>query len=418
MKIGMGIIKVEVNVPEAVRALEEFRSNRKQALEAVTTSVKEALSTSLNQLLNAEMTLFLGKPDQQDNKRNGYYVRTYALKGIGAIRIKMPIDRKRAFKSAVIPAHEQIEPRLKEDMAVLHLAGISTRTLSMMSRRILGVEVSHATISDSLTSIEDKARSWLTRPLERKYWALFIDGTNFRIQRRGSVGKEPSLVVLGIDESNRMSLLAVEPGTKDNVDAWRAVFSELIRRGLRIEDVRIGVMDGLPGLEKLFQETFPKSVTGRCWVHALRNAIAKTPQRLRETFKKAALRVMYAPSENAAREAFDELKKIMGSDAERAVHCIGKDLDSLLVHYRFDNDLWRPLKTTNPIERVNREFKRRTKSMDSLGERTLETLLGFTALRLEYNWQVTPVNASRLNNLTHIKKNNLQAAMTHLELVQ
>lgn len=418
MKLGMGIIKIEIKVPEAIRALEEFRTNRKAALEGMATSIKEAVSTSLNHLLNAEMTLFLGKPDQEDNKRNGYYERTYALKGIGAIRVRMPIDRKREFKSAVIPASEQIDPRLKEDMAVLHLAGISTRTLSMMSKRVLGIEVSHRTISESLSTVEGKAREWLIRPLEGRYWALFIDGTNFRIQRRGSVAKEPSLVVLGIDETNRMSLLAVEPGTKDNVDAWRAVFSELVRRGLRTEDVRIGVMDGLPGLETLFQETFPKSVTARCWVHALRNALSKTPQRLREVFKKGALRVMYAVSEDAARQAFEELKNLMGPDADRAVRCLEKDLDSLVVHYRFEKNLWRVLKTTNPIERVNREFKRRTRSMDSLGEKTLETLLGFTALRLEYNWQLTPVNSSRIENLAGVRKNNLHAAMTRLELVQ
>jgi putative transposase len=418
MQLNMGIIKVEINVPEAVRALEEFRTNRKKALESIATSVKEAVSTSLNQLLHAEMTLFLGRPDQTDNKRNGYYERTYALKGIGAVSVKMPLDRKSRFESAVVPPNEQIDPRLKEDMAVLHLAGISTRMLSMMSNRILGTDVSSATISASLSSIEEQARAWLTRSLEGKYWALYIDGTNFRIQRRGSVAKEPSLVVLGIDETNRLSLLAIEPGTKDNVDAWEAVFNELIRRGLKSEHVRVGLMDGLPGLENLFRQTFPKSVTARCWVHALKNALNKTPERLREAFKKAAHRVMYAASENAAREAFDELKKLMATDADRAVRCLEKDLESLLVHYRFEKKLWRALKTTNPIERVNREFKRRTKSMDSLGEKTLETLLGFTAMRLEYNWQLRPVDSPHLDNLVGVKKNSLHAAMTRLELVQ
>lgn len=418
MQLRMGIIKVEVKIPEAVRALEEFRVDRKQALESLVTSVKEALSSSLNQLLQAEMTLFLGRPEQSENKRNGSYERTYALKGIGALRLKMPVDRKRVFTSAVVPAHEQIDPRLKEDMAVLHLAGISTRMLSMMSKRILGHEVSPQTVSNSLVSIEAQAREWLTRPLEKKYWALFVDGTNFRVRRRGSVAKEPSLVVLGIDETNRMSLLAIEPGCRDNVESWRGVFAELIKRGLSTQDVRVGVMDGLPGLERLFAETFPKSVTARCWVHALRNAVGKAPARLREAFKKAALGVMYAASENAALVAFDGLKKLMGKDAERAVHCLEKDLSSLLVHYRFEQSLWRVLKTTNPVERVNREFKRRTKSMDSLGEKTLETLLGFTALRLEYNWQMMPVNSARLENLVGVKKNALHAVMTRLELVQ
>lgn len=408
----------KVSLPEATKAIETFKRNRLLAFETLATEVKSAVSHAMNQLLHAEMTIFLGQSDQVGNKRNGYEEREYALKGVGCIRIRVPIDRRRKFKSEIVAPSEQIDPRLKQDMAVLHLAGISTRTLAMISQRILGVEVSADTVSKSLGSIEEKATAWLTRPLMQNYWALYVDGTNFRIQRRGSTKKEPSLVVLGIDDKNRMSLLAVEPGTKDNVDAWRAVFSELTRRGLNSEAVRIGIMDGLPGLETSFQQNYTNSVTARCWVHALRNACAKTPERFREAFKKLAHAVMYATSEDAARVAFQALKDVMGRDAERAVHCLEKDLDSLLVHYRFEKSLWRALKTTNPIERVNREFKRRTKSMDSLGERTLETLLAFTALRLEYNWQRIPVNSPQLENLMWIKSkqtlNQIDAAMSNL----
>lgn len=414
MTLNMGIIKLEVSLPEAVKAIEEFRKNRIRALDAIGAEIKSAVGTGLNQLLKSEMTLFLGKPDQAGNKRNGYEDRDYALKGVGCIRIRMPVDRKREFESAVVPPREQIDPRLKEDMAVIHLAGLSTRTLAMVSKRVLGVEVSTDTVSASLGAIEEKALQFLTRPIEKRYWALFIDGTNFRIQRRGTTAKEPSLVVLGIDENSRMSLLSVEPGTKDNVEAWEAVFAELSHRGLDMSAVRIGVMDGLPGLEKLFRETFPNAVTARCWVHALRNAVSKAPARMRDVFKKLAHGVMYAASENAARLAFQELKAAMGADAQRAVHCLEKDLDSLLTHYRFEKSLWRALKTTNPIERVNREFKRRTKSMDSLGERTLQVLVAFTAIRLEFGWQRTPVNSSQLEGLRWAKRNQIESTMESL----
>lgn len=411
--MNMGIIKVEVSVPEAARAIDEFRRNRIRALEAIGHEVKSAVSSTINQLLHMEMSLFLGRPDQSNNKRNGYQEREYALKGVGCIRVRMPVDRRRQFSSAVIPEREQIDPRLKEDMAVMHLAGLSTRTLAMVSRRILGVEVSRDTVSASLSTIEDKALGFLTRDLSgKKYWALFVDGTNFRIQRLGSTQKEPSLVVLGLDERNCFSILAVEPGTKDNVDAWEAVFSELRRRGMDMQAVRVGIMDGLPGLERLFRETFPNAVTARCWVHALRNAIAKTPARLRTTFKQFADRVMYASSENAARVAFDELKRAVGQEAERAVACLQKDLDSLLTHYRFERPLWRALKTTNPIERVNREFKRRTRSMDTLGARTLQTLVAFTAIRMEYGWQTTPADLKRLEHLVSLQRiNQIESAI-------
>ena len=414
--LDMGIIKIEINLPELREAIGELDQGRKKFFELLSTEIKAATVQAIEQVLNSEITVFLGKPGENDNKRNGYESRNYALKGVGGITFKMPVDRKSRFESVLIPKSEQIDPRLKEDMAVLHLAGISTRDLEMMSKRLLGMEVSRQSVSNSLRSIEGNAVKWLTRPLIGKYWALYIDGTNFKIQRRGSTEREPSLVVLGVDEFNRKSILAIEPGTKDNVDAWEAVFKELIHRGLKTEDVRIGIMDGLPGLENLFKEIFPKAVTARCWVHALKNALAKTPARYREAFKKLAHRVMYASSEDGAKTAFKALKEAMGSDSERAVWCLEKDLDSLLVHYRFDQTYWLALKTTNPIERVNKEFKKRSRSMGSLGERTLENLLAFTALRLELSWRKVPINSSRLANLKNIgdKTNVIEETLEEL----
>lgn len=414
MQLSMGIIKIEIKIPELVKAIESFKENRLAALEHLTVEVKSSVSQMFNQLLQTEMAVFLGQADQSDNKRNGFEEREYALKGVGCVRIRMPVDRKRNFKSVIVPPREQIDPRLKEDLAVLHLAGISNRVLAMISKRVLGVEVSTDTVNKSLSVVEDKALDWLERPLEKKYWALFIDGTNFKMQRRQSTEKEPALVVLGIDSDNRMSILAMQPGHKDSAECWTEVFKDLVVRGLNPQSVQIGIMDGLPGLETAFRESFVNAKTARCWVHSLRNAMAKTPERLRLAFKKLAHQVMYAKSENDAREAFKSLKSAMGNDADRAVRCLEKDLESLLFHYKFDQRFWRTLRTTNPIERVNKELKRRTKSMETVGERTLNIVLAFVAMRLEYHWQRVPVDSAHLEKLGRRKQNQIEAVVADL----
>jgi putative transposase len=387
MRIEMSIAKFEFSFPELRKAVEAFQKDRVQSFESIVDGVREAVSASLNQVLNSEIEIFLGNPEQKDNKRNGYSERDYALKGIGTLRIKVPIDRKRRFSSAIIPKNERIDPRLKEDLAALSLAGLSTRTLALISNRILGIEVSHMSVANSLGMVSEGAEKWLLRPITGKYWALMIDGTYFNVRRRNSVEKEPSLVVLAIDDQNHKTILAIEPGHRDNVDSWRSVFRSLKERGLDPSAVRIGVMDGLPGLENLFCEEFPQSITARCWVHSLRNSLAKCPARLSEAFKKMAQKIMYAQGEADARQAFVNLKIAMGKDGLRAVSCLEKDLDSLVSHFRFKKSLWHALKTTNSVERINKEFKRRSKSMDSLGEIRLRTLLAFTAMRLEVGWQ-------------------------------
>ena len=126
---------------------------------------------------------------------------------------------------------------------------------------------------------------------------------------------------------------------------------------------------------------------------------------------------MYASSEDAAREAFDALKVAMGDDGERAINCLSKDLNSLLTHYKFDSRYWRALKTTNAIERVNKELKRRTKSMETLGEKSLKSVVVFTALRLEMGWRLNPVTSKRILNLENQSQNVIESVVDEIEML-
>lgn len=419
LRDSMPIVKLEVSIPELRKSLEQFTKNRFNALSMISEEVRAAVSSTFDQLLKAELEVFLGDSKQQDNKRNGYLpTREYVLKGVGAIRVRVPRDRNGEFQSVVVPSSERIDPRLEADMAILHLAGLSTRTLAMISKRLLGVEVCKDAVTDSLGVIKDEAEKWLTRPLTGHYWALFIDGTNFRIQRRGSTLKEPSLVVLGIDDSNRKSILAIEPGTKDSADCWKSLFNELKQRGLDPRYVKVGIMDGLPGLETAFKEEFLQAKTARCWRHALENTMNKVSKRNFDAFKSLVHRVMYASCEDNAREAFLKLRGTMEKEEGRAVKCLEKDLESLLTHYSFPSEFWTTLRTTNSIERVNKELKRRYKSMEKIGSNSLTCLLAFTALRLEMGWASVPVNAKTTDNFLNLKGNIIEKTVAELKLIQ
>lgn len=172
----MSIAKFEFSFPELRTAVEAFQKDRIKAFDAMVEGVRVAVSNSLNQVLSAELAFFLGAPGQEDNKRNGYNERDYALKGIGVVRVRVPNDRKKRLTSLIIPKHERIDPRTTEDLAALSLAGLSTRTLAIISKRILGVDVSHMKVANALPALSIEADKWLTRPVERKYWALIIDG--------------------------------------------------------------------------------------------------------------------------------------------------------------------------------------------------------------------------------------------------
>jgi putative transposase len=211
-------------------------------------------------------------------------------------------------------------------------------------------------------------------------------------------------VVLGVDEGGFKSVLAMVQGDRDSRAAWEMVFSELKRRGLDASAVEFGITDGLPGLADAFREAFPKARVARCWVHKARNVMPRVARRYQAEFQADWDRVQYAEDLGSARASFEALRGRWQKPCEDAVASMERDLAELLVHDEFPKEHWDALRTTNPIERVNKEFKRRSRSMETIGPDGLKTLLAFTALRLEFGWMHASITASNLRHLAYKKK--------------
>lgn len=399
MGIGKKLMKVIVKVRDVVELAKKFEESPKEAMQEVISDVRQGFTQTLERIMDTEIALFLGGPDGKDNKRNGYTNRVFAFKGFGSIEVRVPRDRKGNFVSNVIPPRRHYDERIEKDIALLNLAGLSTRMLSLLSKDLLGIKVSAQEVSNSLHEIIPAAKAFLERPLgDRRFKYLFLDGTNFKV-RRTTVEREPTLVVVGVDEHDCKSVLAMVGGDKESRSSWEMVFSELKERGLDASAVELGIMDGLPGLMEAFIEAFPRAKVGRCWIHKARNVFPKVPKRYQAAFKVDWDAVQYADGREQALEAYYVLKNRWSAVCGDAVDCMAKDLDALLVHYDFPKEHWNSLRTTNPIERVNKEFKRRSKPMEIVSPAALKGLLAFTAMRLEYGWQTTPLTSKKLKNL-------------------
>jgi putative transposase len=398
-KIREGLMKLVVRIADVVALARRFEEAPAAAMREVVEQARDAVRVALEKVMNAEIELFLGRPEEEGNKRNGYVRRSYGIKGVGVVSLRVPRDRQARFSTNVVPARRRYDEATERDLALLNLAGLSTRMLSQVSRSVLGVRVSPQEVSSSMQAIVPAAKRFLERPLGDRQWIyLYVDGTNFRV-RRTTVDREPTLVVLGVDDTGRKSVLAMVQGDKDNRRAWEAVFAELKARGLDPTQVSFGVMDGLPGLEDAFLEAFPRARTGRCWVHKARNVLSRVPRRYQAAFQADWDAVQYADNRAAAEAGFASLKANWMSTAGDAVACMEKDLASLLAHYDFPPEHWDALRTTNPIERVNKEFKRRSKAMEVVGADGLKVLLAFTALKLEFGWAQTPITSGKLRKL-------------------
>ena len=237
--------------------------------------------------------------------------------------------------------------------------------------------------------------AWRRRSLQgQRYKFLYIDGANFLVRINGHVSRQSFCAVLGVSEENeRFEVLALEMGDRERADLWASLFEDLAERGLNLETVELGIMDGLPGLEAIFQRFFPRAQTQRCQKHAKANACRRVRKQERELFSKDLNAIFYAPTQSAARAAFFTLKQQWGRLFPSAVQIIEKDLDSLLTFFQFDPTYWTVLRTTNSIERLNKEFKRRTRAMEVTGgEISTYRCLAYVAQTMEYRWSFHPLS--------------------------
>jgi len=403
-------MKVEISVPEVVKIFKEIQEQPERLFEMIRVDIRENVGEYLSKLMDMELSHFLGREwyehaQGEVNHRNGSYGRNFTLKGIGEVQVEVPRDRKSDFKTQVIPRSKRYEDELRQDLSFMFLTGISTRSLSMISTRLIGRKISPTEVSNANKELIHAVEKWRTRDLsEETIKYIFLDGVNFDMRIDGSIEKVPVLVAIGVTESGKKLVLGFQAGDKESAPTWREFFKDLKKRGLDGSKMVLGVMDGLPGLEKVFKEEFPKAKVQRCQVHVARNVLAKVPKKLKKTVADDMRSIFYASSKQKAMEFFDIFRERWQQDLPSAVKCLENSIESCLTFIICPEEEWISLRTTNIIERLNKEFKRRTKPMEIVaGENACYSLLAFICLKMELHWRSNPIGKVR-NNLPFLKE--------------
>ncbi len=401
---GEAPIKVEISVPEVVQVFKEIQEQPGKILEMIRVNIGEGVGEYLSELMRMELTRFLGrKPyervEAEPNHRNGSYPRRFTLKGIGEVPVEVPRDRRGEYQTQVIPKSKQYEDELRQDISVMYLSGVSTRTLSMISKRLIGRKISPGEVSRASHTLVQAIEKWRTRSLSGMIFKyLFCDGVYFEMRIAGTVEKVSVLVVIGVTEIGQKQVIGLQSGDKESASSWRELFKDLKQRGLNNQALVLGIMDGLPGLEKVFREEFSQGKVQRCQVHVVRNVLAKVPKKLKQNVADDIRSIFYASSKEKALELSTQFNERWQKDVPSAVKCLQNSLESCLTFFDFPEEEWISLRTTNVIERLNKEFKRRTKPMEIVaGENACYTLLAFISIKMELHWRSNPVGKVRYN---------------------
>lgn len=398
------MLKTEVKLPEVKEIFKEIMEQPEKMFDMLRIDLQKTCEQAVSALIQAELTHFLGrekydrKHTETKNYRNGSYSREYTVKKLGTLNIKIARDRKGLFQSKLIDKYDRYDKELEKDICLMFLSGLSTRGISLISKSLIGRKISHGEVSkvnkELLTGIE----AWRCRPLHDlpiKY--MYIDGVNFDMRVDHKIEKLPMLVVVGVTNDNQKVFLAIQQGDKESAATWREIFKDLKTRGLHAQKIQLGIMDGLSGLEKVFQEEFINAKIQRCQVHVSRNVLCKVPKPLKKEVADGMRDIFYASSREKSKEFYDIFIKKYDDKIPSAVKSLKSNIDNCLTFYSYPEDEWISLRTTNTIERVNKEFKRRTKPMEILaGEESAYRLLCFVAVKMELNWRSAPVGRNNL----------------------
>lgn len=282
--------------------------------------------------------------------------------------LKVPRVREGHFHPKILPYRRRTSLELSEAILALYAVGVSTRNITRFLDGVYGAFYSPQSISRLTQVVEEEVKAWRERPLEEEYHAVFLDGT-FLSVRRAKTEKEPVYLALGIKPDGRREVLGFWLFGPEGESAgnWEEVLKDLRHRGVR--KVRIFITDDLPGLEEAIRKIFPDADWQLCVLHAVRDALNKARRKDREALAEDLKAVYQAETEGEAKEALAKLRERWGSIYPRLVARWETKAYALLTFLKHPKPIRRYLYTTNQLERLAKEVKRRTKVVGSLGKR-------------------------------------------------
>ena len=347
--------------------------------------VRQSVEETLNGLLDAEAdTLCQARRYERNadraSTRAGHYERNLQTKA-GTVQLKVPKLRHMPFETAIIERYRRRESSVEEALVEMYLAGVSVRRVEDITEALWGSRVSPSTISDLNQKIFERVEEWRNRPLEPKSPYIFVDGIWLKRSWGGEVQNVSVLVAIGVSTSGFREILGVAEGSREDVESWRQFLRYLRERGL--EQIDLVVSDKSLGFLEALGEFYPDAKWQRCVVHFYRNVLHAVP---RGKAKEVALmlKAVHAQEdkEAARRKSAEVISKLRAQRLDKAARIVESGCDETLSYYDFPVAHWRHIRTNNPLERLNREIRRRTRVVGSFPDGHAALML--VAARLRY----------------------------------
>jgi putative transposase len=324
--------------------------------------LREIVRAVMQEMLEAEMTDALGAEKGERTTarlgyRSGYYTRTFVTR-VGKLELRVPQDRDGRFSTELFERYQRSEQALVATLAEMYVQGVSTRKVKAITEELCGHAFSASSISAINKRLDESLKAFAERPLAEPFPYLILDARYEKVREAGVVMSQAVLIAIGIDWDGRRQILAVEMANRESRSSWRDFLLALRQRGLH--GVELVVADDHAGLRSAIREVLAEAAFQRCYVHFLRNALDHLPRKADDDCLQE-LRWLYdrRSVEEARRDLVAWIAK-WGARYQKLVAWVEETIEETLTFYRLPRQHHKHLKSTNMLERLNEEIRRRT----------------------------------------------------------
>ena len=334
-----------------------------EAREAGDDPVRVLMQVLLQGLLEEEMTAHVGaepyeRTVERRGHRNGYKPRSLKTR-VGTLDLLVPQDLEGRFRTELFQRYQRSEKALVLALVQMYLEGVSTRKVQRITEQLCGLEVSRSQVSALVVDLQAEIDAWRSRPLAKRYPYLVIDARYEKVRRRPHVVSQAVLVVVGIGEDGRREVLGTYLADSESEATWSDVFKDLRGRGL--EGVQYVVSDDHEGLVAAVRRYFQGAVWQRCQVHLVRNLLAKVSRGDRPWVLEGWREVREAKTLEEARARLRELVERLEAKYPEVATWLEEAGEEALAVYALPEEHRKRMRSTNMLERLNQELKRRTR---------------------------------------------------------
>ena len=318
---------------------------------------------------------------------------------IGKLELRVPQDRQGRFRTEVFERYRRSEKVLVGALTEMYVQGVSTRKVKAITEELCGHGVSAATVSRMNQTLDAELEKFAKRPLEEAFPYLILDARYEKVREDGVIRSQAVMIAIGIDWEGRRNVLAVELANRESLTSWKEFALGLKARGLK--GVELGISDDHAGLRGAIREVFSEAVWQRCYVHFLRNALDHLPRKADDECM-TELRWIYdrRTVEEARQDLAAWLKK-WGHRYQKLCDWVEANIEETLTFYRLPRQHHKNLKSTNLLERLNEEIKRRTLVVRVFpNEANCLRLIRVLAVEMHENW----IEGTRYLNMEELRE--------------